>query len=270
MSKHDKEKKKYYQADNEAIMKKLDELGSGTFFKAKEGKNQVRILPPWSKKGVWFKEATLHYGVADKKAYPCLKMFGKECPICNKAEELQEGSDEDRKIAGRLKPKTKYYVNIVDRKSGKVKIWGFSAKILGTLLSYVGDPDYGDITDPEEGYDVVIDRTGSGMTDTKYEVRCRPKPSEIDSENWENEMHNLDTEVIDEVNESEIESVVEEKFGETLPKKSKKSKVDEDEEDDEDDEEEEDKPRKKGKKHKKDEDDDKEDDDDDEDDEDKD
>lgn len=244
MSKSNKEEKKakYYPADNEKIQKKLEELGTGTFFKAKEGKNIIRILPPWSKEGVWYKEATLHYGLQNdsgkERAYPCLQMFGKDCPICNKKDEFAQGGEEDKKIAERLRPRTKYYANVMDRATGKVMIWGFSAKTLSTLLSYTSDPDYGDISDPEEGFDLVIERQGTGRTDTRYQIRMKPKPTEVDMD--EVRLFDLDKEVIEEKDEEELEELIEQNFGEAVSKKSKKKK-DEDDDDSDDEEDEEDK-----------------------------
>ena len=210
-------KKKYFLADNEKIQKKLEELGTGVFFKPKEGKSIVRILPPWSADGLWYKEAVLHYGMTNEdgkeRGYACLKMFEKKCPFCRKYEELSKGSPEDRKIAERIKPRIKFYTNILELRSGKVMIWGFSQKTLGILLSYCSDPDYGDISHPENGFDIVIERTGTSRTDTRYSIRCRPKPSEISVEGWEENMHDLDSEVAEEMEVDDALDIVLLNFG---------------------------------------------------------
>jgi hypothetical protein len=235
-----KEKKqKYYAADQDKLQKKLAEIGQGDFFKPKEGENRVRILPPWNKNGLWFQEATLHYGLNNEKGqergFPCLKQFGKDCPICEKIEELKEGGSEDKKMAERIGTRTKFYANVLDRKTNAVLIWGFSRKTLGILLGYDSDKeDYGDITNPETGFDIVIDRTGTGKLDTRYQIRCKPKSSEVDME--EVELHNLSQEVIDDMDEEELQEIVEANFG--MAKKSKKKSSDEDEDDEEEDEEE--------------------------------
>jgi len=256
-------KQKYFETDSEKIQKKLEELGTGTFFKAKEGKNIVRILPPWSKEGIWYKEATLHYGLKNEsgkeRAYPCLKMFDEECPVCSKRDELLEGGEEDKKIADQLRPRTKYYANVLDRTSNKIMIWGFSAKTLSILLSYTSDPDYGDISNPEEGFDIVIERTGTGRMDTRYQIRMKPKPSEVDMEEA-GTLFNLDKEVVDDMEENALEEIVEQNFGEEIASKKKKKKVeDEDDEDDDEDDEEEEEEKPKKKKSKKGDDDDEED-----------
>ena len=249
MAKDKEKKQKYYAADSEKIQQKLAEIGQGDFFKPKEGPNRVRILPPWNKKGLWFKEATLHYGLNDdsgrERGYPCLKRFDKECPVCAKIEELKEGGTEDKKMADRIGPRTKFYANVLDRKTGNVLIWGFSRKTLGVLLGYDSDKeDYGDISNPESGFDIVVERTGTTRNDTRYQVRCKPKPSEVDMEAIE--LHNLDTEVVEDMEEEALEEIVEANFG--MGKKKKKKSSDEDEEEDDEEEEEEEEPKKKKKK----------------------
>ena len=93
-----KKSPKYFLADQSKITKKLEELGSGTFFKPKEGKNTIRILPPWSSEGIWYKEATMHYSLVNKegkdRVYPCLQMFGEDCPVCTQREVMMEGSQD--------------------------------------------------------------------------------------------------------------------------------------------------------------------------------
>ena len=38
------------------------------------------------------------------------------------------------------------------------------------LEKYLDEDEWGDMTDPEDGYDIKIKRTGSGKTDTEYTV----------------------------------------------------------------------------------------------------
>lgn len=278
MAREEKEKKrKYYPTDEDKLQKKLAEIGSGDFFKPKEGKNTVRILPPWSKEGVWYKETVMHYGFktegGKEKGFACLKMFDKDCPICDKVESLKQEGAEGKELADRIRPRMKYYANVLDYKTGKVMIWGFSAKTLGTLLSYSADQDYGDISHPEKGFDVIIERTGTGKNDTRYDIRCRPKPSALpDDIDWAEQMNDLDTEVAEEPDEDKLEEALERFGGETKEERSGRRKKDDDEDnkDDEDrtsrrgkkDDDDEDRTSRKGKKDEDDEDEDKKDDDD--------
>lgn len=240
------------KTDMDKINKKMSELGSGLYFKPREGKNVIRVLPPWNDKGLFYFETTLHYGLqheGKQRAYPCLG--ADECPICEAIEKMEEeGGAEDVKLAKRLKSRTKYYTNIIDLKTGKVLIWGFSRKILSTLLSYMSDPDWGDITDPDEGFDVVVERTGTKL-DTKYEIRVKPRSSEISIDDWEEQMKNLPEEVVDDIDADALEDIVDENFGSS--KKKKHRDDDEDEEprkkrrDDSDDDDDDERPKKKKK-----------------------
>lgn len=194
------------------IQKKMAELGTGKFFKPKEGKNQVRILPPWNDEGLFFLEATAHYGLKKEGRDIPIPCSGKaDCPICQFIRKMEKGGKEDTKLAKRLASRTKFYVNILDRKSEKVSIWGFSRKILGGLLNRMDDEDFGDITDPDEGFDVIIEREGTGMK-TSYDVRVKPKSSSVDLD--ELELLDLEKEVSRDLSEDEIEDLIEENFGE--------------------------------------------------------
>ncbi len=255
-----KKKNKTRKTDMSQIEQRLAELGSGTFFKPKEGKNIIRILPPWNDDGMFFFEQPYHYGL--KKEGRTLTIAGPNPIVMKYLKKMSEMGSEDAKLAKRLEPRTKYYANILDRKSKKIMIWGFSKKILQTILSAMADPDYGDITDEEDGHDIVIERVGTGL-ETKYEVRVRPKPSEVgDDVNLDN-LHILD-EVVEDYSDSEIKAMLKETFDsvdddddDDEPKKKKKKDdddeddEDDDEDDDDDDDEEEEKPKKKKKKKEK-------------------
>ena len=94
---------KYYATDKEALQKKRSELGSGKYWQPKEGKNQIRILPPWSEEGVWFFKLPLHYGFKDEedrnRAYPCFREWKNErCPACDAIAELKK-VDGGQKVA---------------------------------------------------------------------------------------------------------------------------------------------------------------------------
>jgi hypothetical protein len=166
-----------YSSDPDAIADALADLGGGNFFKPIEGqKNVVRILPPYNDSGKYFFEAKLHYG---------FKQGGKTISIPHvpggyiekKLNALASEGEEGSKLAKRYGVRTKFYVNVIDRATGQVKIWGFSKKIMQALNSfYKDDEDGGMFDDPESGYDVIIERTGKGL-DTKYEIRFKVKPT---------------------------------------------------------------------------------------------
>jgi hypothetical protein len=255
---------KYYETDREAMKKARETLSSGKFWQPKEGKNQIRILPPWSEEGKWFLKLGLHYGFKDEedrnRAYPCFKDWkGQRCPACDAISELKK-VDGGQKIIKAMSIRTKCYVNLIDRRVGedKVFIYGFSPKVMNEILSYDEDEDYGDITHPKKGFDVVLERTGSGLL-TKYAIRIKPKPIAVGKFG---ELYDLDAEVPNIVTPYEMAEMLAKQYGELLEefspedygKKPKKKKAEEDEDEEprkkrkveEDDEEEE--PKKKSKK----------------------
>jgi len=229
----------------------LDEVGKGLFSIPKEGKNVYRIVP-W--KAVFFFKAILHYGFkraggTRDMAYPCLLMFGKKsCPICDYHEDLSKsGSENKQKLASRIRGVTKYYVNILDRGrvSDGIKVYGLGMKMMRTLKGYLEDEDYGDITDPEEGRDIIITREGTTFTNTSYDLRVRAKSSPLDYDGWEDEIHNLEEEIVKEVDKDFLEKQVKglkklisgksEEDGEEDKPKNKRREEEEEEEEDEPD-----------------------------------
>lgn len=152
------------------------------FWLPKVGENEIRILPPWSKEGFPFKEIAVHFGVGpDKKTVVCLKRYGKPCFICETIRELKDAEDpESQEMAQRLFRKNRYLWNIIDLadlKSG-VQIYSSGIRVFEGVWAYFADDDWGDITDPVKGYNLVVSRFGSGLN-TKYQVRARRKPTAI-------------------------------------------------------------------------------------------
>ena len=65
-----------------------------------------------------------------------------------------------------------------------VRIWGYGKMAYEKLLSLVLNPEYGDITDPEEGTDLVIDYgkpAGATFPQTKITPRRKSSPVVEDS-----------------------------------------------------------------------------------------
>lgn len=209
---------KYYETDKSALQKKRAEIGSGKFWVPREGKNQIRILPPWSEEGVWFFKLPLHYGFQDEdgraRAYPCFREWKNErCPACDAIAELKK-VDGGQKVSERMRARSKYYVNLIDRRVGedKVYIYGFSGKQLNEILSYDDDEDYGDIVHPKQGFDFIIEKTGSGLK-TKYQIRIKPKPTPAGKFA---DLYELDTEVPNEITALEMAEMLQKQYAELL------------------------------------------------------
>lgn len=234
---------KYFETDREAMKKAKDTLGSGKYWQPKEGKNQIRILPPWSEEGKWFLKLALHYGFKDEedrnRAYPCLKEWkGTRCPACDAISELKK-VDGGQKIIKAMLPRIKCYVNLIDRRIGedKVFIYGVSPRIMNEILSYDEDEDYGDLTHPKTGFDLILEKTGSGLL-TKYAVRIKPKASPTGKFG---DLWDLDSEVPNIITPYEMAEMLQKQYGDLMEdfdpadyadKKATKKKTKKEEEED--------------------------------------
>jgi hypothetical protein len=242
--------------------------GDNKWFKPKPNTTTVvRIMPPWgeSADGSFFLTGGLHYGFSiggRDRAIACKRISGKgECPVCALVGALRNSGDEEHKELGdRLRVRPKYWVNLIVRpkKEGetpdeKVYMFGGNKKFIDALMSAMEDSDFGDITDPEEGHDVKIKRTGAGMNDTRYEYMVRPRSTSIGLEDWESKLPDLSTEVLEFMPYDEMVGHLKKNFGELLAElglkfkgvkedakklKTKKKPIQEEDEEDEDEEEE--------------------------------
>jgi hypothetical protein len=158
--------------------------GSSTMWKPKPGVQQLRIVP--TADGDPFREFQFHYGVGKNPGIYCNKRNDNTpCPICDFATQLwRDGVKNDdntlKTEAKKLFAKKRYYSPVLVRgaESEGVKIWAYGKQAYEALLSYVLDPDYGDITDVEEGTDLTLTYTAStgkgSFPKTQLQPRRRP------------------------------------------------------------------------------------------------
>ena len=72
------------------------------------------------------------------------------------------------------------------KESEGVKFWGFGKTVYQELLSIITDPDYGDISDPVNGRDIVVEfktaeETGASFPKTSIRVKPNQTPITEDS-----------------------------------------------------------------------------------------
>ena len=166
--------------------KKLAERSgqSGIVF-IKEGTTRIRILPVGEEED-WALEMTHFYLGSKIKGVFSAASLGDECPVQEKYDELREGNDDEKELAKSFTPRTKYLVpaivyedergkKIDAEKSGQLVM--LTPTIYGEVIDMFLDPDLGDFTDPSDGYDLKVKRTGTGKMDTEYTVSAM-RPSE--------------------------------------------------------------------------------------------
>ena len=96
----------------------------------------------------------------EKTGFLCPKKnFGDECPVCDFVSKLyNDGDDDSVQMARKLVAKSRFFSPVVVRGEDAegVKVWGYSKTVYEGLLQLVLNPDYGDITDPHNGTDLVL------------------------------------------------------------------------------------------------------------------
>ena len=171
--------------DRDLIQKKLAALQASSnrnnsLWKPEPGKNKVRIVPYQHSKDNPFLELYFYYDLG-KKTYLSNFTFGESDPIVEFCDELKAtGIKEDWQLAKKLEPKLRTYVPVIVRGKEKegVKFWGFGKEIYQELLSIISDPDYGDITDLNNGRDVDVEYLTPKDAGNQYgstKVRVKPK-----------------------------------------------------------------------------------------------
>lgn len=143
-------------------------------FKAKEGENQVRILPAtWKDLEKWGDgweiAIYLHYNVGpDNGAYLCTdKMKNEPCPVC----EARRKTD-DPEEADQLRPSYRALCWVIDRENEKAgpQVWSIPLTLFKEINIRSVDKKTNTpilIDSPEDGYDLSFRREGSSKK-TKY------------------------------------------------------------------------------------------------------
>ena len=173
--------------DIDAIKSKLATLQSTSntkdnFWKPEPGKQVVRIVPYKHNKDNPFIELFFHYNLGNNKTYLSPMSFGRPDPVAEFADKLKSTGNKDEWIQGkRLEPKMRTFAPVIVRgkESEGVKFWGFGKTVYQELLGVIADPDYGDISDPETGTDIVLTYTVPGTPGSfpKSQIKPRRRPS---------------------------------------------------------------------------------------------
>lgn len=171
--------------DLSKIKERLQSLQSTTTkqnnqWKPEAGANVIRIVPNIHEKDFPFIELYFHYNLAGKN-YLSPVTFGRPDPIVEFAEKLKTtGNKEDYQLGKKLEPKMRTYAPIIVRgkESEGVKFWGFGKTVYQELLAFINDPDYGDISDPVSGRDIVVEFTPSDTPGTFPKTAIRVKPNQ--------------------------------------------------------------------------------------------
>lgn len=162
-----------------ALENKKGDSQKKNFWKPEEGvEHTVRIVN--TPDGDPFKELWFHYEIG-KGSIVCPKRnYKSDCPICAFASKLyNENTEESRAMGKKFLPKQRFFSPVVVRGQEKegVKVYGYGKTVYQDLINLVLNPDFGDITDPENGFDIKLKSgkaPGKTLPDTKVTPRIKP------------------------------------------------------------------------------------------------
>lgn len=169
-----------------ARKKALEAKGNNSgFVFCKKGVTRIRIKSPGPDEelGIELIQFYLGNGIG---TIISPQTFGEPCPIMEKYDELRNSdSDEDKELAKLMVPKRRYALGGLVYEDEKGKKIGYDGKDRVILVTrqvyqdvvnlYLDEDEAGDMTDPRNGYDIKVTRTGEGQFDTSYSVQnCKP------------------------------------------------------------------------------------------------
>jgi len=155
--------------------------GDSVFWRPQEGETVIRIVP--TADGDPFKDFWFHYNIGDTPPFLSPhKNFGEQDAITSFVRQLfDEGTEDSIKMAKNLLPRQRFFAPVLvrDEEHLGVRVWGFGKMAYEKLLALVLNPEYGDITDPEEGTDLVVQYgkpAGAQFPQTGITPRRRSSP----------------------------------------------------------------------------------------------
>lgn len=164
--------------------KMAEKNSSGSLIFPKEGTMRVRLLSQGDDKELGLEIVQFFHPDLGGIISPAT--FDEPCPFMEKFKELKGSSDEDdQALAKALTPRRRFLIGgtlYKDEKGKEVDTDNVGKPILiprsvyqDIIDLYLDEDDWGDMTDPESGYDIKITRSGKGKTDTNYTVSPCPK-----------------------------------------------------------------------------------------------
>jgi len=186
---------KFYDRNKQALAAEQEQLekqaaaygNNAPMLYLPQGATMVRILPPYSAAGVFFRKIEKHRVKVGQQTFigACpASMADSYCPICVKGQEFFDSKQPEKVDFAKqnLKPRSTYLFNVIcysgpaNKKGeqpefGKVYVLEAGVTVHRQIMSLDQDEATGwaDITSIEAGANLLIKRTGSGL-DTKYEV----------------------------------------------------------------------------------------------------
>lgn len=184
MKEEKKKKKSGIMTTREKMLARKKDLekrsGGGGMIYPKEGTIRVRIKSRGADEELGIEVVQFYLGPKDGGIISPAT-FDEPCPFMEKFQELKNSEDpDDKALASRLVPRRRYILGVIGYKDTKGKEIDpdkidkpmmVPRSVYQDIIDlYLDEEDWGDMTDPIEGYDIKITRTGSGKMDTSYSV----------------------------------------------------------------------------------------------------
>jgi len=189
--------------DLAAIRKKLNQLSGvntkkNVMWRPEENQDYtIRIIPFKNNDGQPFKELYFYYNIGSNPGILAPYQFSKPDPIQELITKLRDdATKESYELAKKLYPKMRCYAAVVVRgeEDKGVRLWAFGKSVYQSLLNYMIDEDYGDITDIDSGRDIRITCTksaGKQFADTEVRPRGKDSPLSEDPKKIKEWMDNI-------------------------------------------------------------------------------
>lgn len=169
--------------DLNKIKQKLQDLessksgGSKYKWSPQPGTHIIRLMPYIHNPDWPFIELAFYYKLK-KATILSPTSFGKPDPVQEFVDQLKStGDKDDWKTAVNIQAKPRTYVPILVRGKEEegIKFWGFGKQIYQELLKVIDDPDYGDISHPKTGRDIVVEIVKTDKNWPDILIRVKPK-----------------------------------------------------------------------------------------------
>ena len=72
------------------------------------------------------------------------------------------------------KPQFSYVCNVIDRADGQIKLFDLRSTIYSQIVDYATNPDYGNPSDPDSGYDLTVKKEKTGPLPQNVKYTCLP------------------------------------------------------------------------------------------------
>lgn len=166
--------------------------GGAGWVNIEDGKLHLfRLLPNIDPKQRFYIRVGQHYGLGPtgkSNVYCPRSWFGskEDCPICDYVDLVMQKSKKPKELesAKEMKLGMRWMALTIDRDGDdQPKLWGFPVSAYNQIMEYIMGK-YPDLLDLDEGYDINVKRTGTGMK-TKYQVYPDKDRSRVSEDAWD-------------------------------------------------------------------------------------